>query len=134
MGSFSNYLELELLDHVFGCGNRSYTPPTNIFVALSTADPGEDGSGMAEPTGNNYARKSTAYTDWTVAASGALENANAVTFNEASGSWGTIAHFALFDALTGGNMLGYGELAVAKLVGAGDTIQFAAGDIDVTLT
>ena len=133
MGSFSNYLELELLDDVFGCGNRNYTSPSNIFVALTWPTPEKMGRAwpnlLAITTPGNRPLIKIGH-----AASGALENANAVTFNEASGSWGTIADFALFDALTGGNMLGYGELAVAKLVGAGDTIQFAAGDIDVTLT
>jgi hypothetical protein len=52
--SFSNYLENKLLDHAFR--NTSYTPPSAVYVALSTADPGEDGSTIAEPSGNNYAR------------------------------------------------------------------------------
>ena len=43
MGSFSNYWENELLDHLFGKG--SYTPPT-IYVGLSTTDPGDDGAGQ----------------------------------------------------------------------------------------
>lgn len=133
MGSFGNYLELEILDHIFGMGNRNYTPPSNIFVALSTADPTDDASGIAEPSGGAYARVSTAYTDWDVAAAGALDNANAITFPEATASWGTITHFALYDALTGGNMLAHGSLTTSKSVSSGDTIQFAAGDLDVTL-
>ena len=39
MGSFANYWENEILDHLFGKG--SYTPPT-IYVGLSTADPADD--------------------------------------------------------------------------------------------
>jgi hypothetical protein len=133
MGSFGNYLELELLDHVFGCGARNYTPPTNIYVALSTADPTNTGAGIAEPVGGSYARVSTITADWAVAAAGALSNANPITFPEATGDWGTITHFALFDALTGGNMLAHGALTVAKAIGIGDTAKFAAGDLDVTL-
>lgn len=133
MGSFSNYLENELLDHIFGCGNRNYTPPTNIYAALSTADPGEAGAGLAEPSGGSYARVQTAATDWNVAASGAVDNANPITFPEATGDWGSITHFALFDALTGGNMLGYGALTVGKSIGIGDTAKFSAGDLDVSL-
>lgn len=130
MSSFSNYLENKILDHVFK--TAAYTQPTNIYVALSTANPGEDGSTIAEPSGNNYAR--TACNSWDAASGGATANTNAVTFPQASGSWGTITHFALFDASSGGNMLGYGALAASKAVGSGDTPKFAAGDLDVTLT
>lgn len=130
MGSFGNFWENEILDHVFGKG--TYTPPT-IYVALSTADPTDDGSGMAEPSGNGYARKQTAAADWNAASAGAIDNANAIEFPEATGSWGTITHFALFDAAIGGNMLGHGTLSQSKSVGSGDTVKFAAGELDVTL-
>jgi len=130
MGSFADYWENEILDHIFGKG--SYTPPT-IYVGLSTADPTDDGSGLAEPTGDAYARVSTLAANWSVASSGALDNANDITFPEATGSWGTITHFALFDAATGGNMLAHGALSASKAIGSGDTAKFAAGDLDVSL-
>jgi hypothetical protein len=129
-GSFSNYLENEVLDHVFGKG--SYTPPT-IYVGLSTADPGEDGSGIAEPSGGSYARVQTSASDWNTASGGAIDNANDITFPEATASWGPIAYFFLIDSDSGGNVLGYGALSSSKAIGSGDTAKFAAGDLDVTL-
>jgi hypothetical protein len=130
MGSFSNHWENEILDHLFGKSN--YTPPT-IHVGLSTADPGDDGAGLSEPSGNGYARVQTEAADWNVAAGGLLDNANIIAFNIATGNWGTLTHFALFDAASGGNMLAHGILTEAKVVGSGDTARFAAGDLDVTL-
>ncbi len=130
MGSFSDYWENEILDHLFGKSN--YTPPT-IYVGLSTADPGDDGAGLSEPSGNGYARVQTEATDWNVAASGLLDNANTITFNAATGNWGTLTHFALFDAVSGGNMLAHGALTQTRIVGSGDTAHFAAGDLDVIL-
>ena len=130
MGSFSDYWENEILDHIFGKG--SYTPPA-IYVGLSTADPADDASGLAEPSGNAYARVGTAGADWSTASGGAIANANDITFPEATGSWGTITHFALFDAASAGNMLAHGALSVSKSIGSGDTAKFAVGDIDVTL-
>ena len=130
MGSFSNYLEDELLDHVFGKG--SFAPPA-IYVALSTADPLDSGSGLAEPSGNGYARVQTTGTDWNAASGGAIDNANAITFNEATGSWGTITHFALMDAASGGHLLVHGALSTSKSISSGDTVKFAAGDLDVLL-
>ena len=130
MGSFADYWENEILDHLFGKG--SYTPPT-IYVGLSTADPTDDASGVAEPSGNAYARVQTAGSDWNVASGGAIDNANDINFPEATGSWGTITHFALFDATSGGNMLAHGSLNTSKAIDSGDTARFAAGDLDVTL-
>jgi hypothetical protein len=132
-GSMSNYWEKKVLDHLFG--KSSYTPPANIYVGVSTADPLDDGSGLAEPSGGSYARVQTAPADWNAAVEGAptlIDNANAIQFPEASGDWGTITHFALFDAATDGNMLAHGSLSVAKPISEGDTLQFAAGDLDVT--
>lgn len=130
MGSFSNYLENKVLDHIVG--KASYTAPT-AYLALSTADPLDTGASIAEPSGNGYARKSTAAGDWNSAASGSISNANDITFAAASGSWGTITHFAIFDSLTTGNMLLHGQLTVQKAVSNGDTVKFAAGDLVITL-
>lgn len=130
MGSFSDHWENEILDHLFGKG--SYTPPT-IYVGLSTADPGDDGTGLSEPTGNGYARMATTGTDWSTASGGALDNASAIEFAEATGSWGTVTHFALFDASSGGNLLAHGSLSQSKTIASGDTAQFAAGTLDVSL-
>ena len=133
MGSFSNYLELEILDHIFGKG--AYTPPT-IYVGLSSADPTEDGSGIAEPAGGSYARKQTAASDWAVASAGATSNAAIITFIESTATWGAaLTHFFLSDAAIVGNMLGYGTLTSARTVNAaGYTPRFSIGELDVLLT
>ena len=130
MGGFSNYWENKILDHIFGKG--SYTPPT-IYVGLSTADPTDDGSGLAEPSGNAYTRVQTSASDWNAASNGALDNAGNITFAQSTGSWGTITHFALFDAAAAGNMLAYGELSQSKAIGESDTARFEAGDLHISL-
>ena len=131
-GSKANYLELEILDHIFGKG--SYTPPT-IYVALYTVAPTDSTSGT-ECTGGSYARKSTAAGDWNTASTGGddkgiIDNANDITFVEATASWGTVVAFALMDAASGGNMLYWGDLTESKAIGSGDTAKFAAGDLDI---
>jgi hypothetical protein len=130
MGSFSNYWENEVLDHLFGKG--AYTPPT-IYVALSACDPGESGSGLDEPEGGGYARVATEADDWNSADGGLLDNAVAIEFNAATGNWGTMTHFALFDAATGGNLLAHGSLTQPKTVNAADRAEFPPGDLEVTL-
>lgn len=130
MGSFADFWEDEILDHLFGKG--SYSPPT-VYVGLSTADPTEDASGNAEPGGNGYARVQTAGADWEAAASGATQNANAITFPTATGSWGTLTHFTLWDAATNGNMLAHGELGAPQAITTDQAPRFPAGDFDVSL-
>lgn len=130
--SKSNYLEKKILDHVFG--KTAFTAPANIFAGLSTADPGDDGSTLAEPSGNNYSRVSTAPADWNAATLGAgtLTNLNAVTFPVASGSWGTVTHLALFDASSGGNLLYKGALTPSQAIGNANQLVIAAGTLVVT--
>ena len=130
MGSFANYWENEILDHLFGKG--SYTPPT-IYVGLSTANPMDNASGLAEPSGNSYARVATNGADWNTASDGTIDNANELSFPEATGSWGTLTHFALFDAASAGNMLAHGSLNVSKSISSGDTAKFSVGDLDISL-
>lgn len=130
MGSFSNYWENEVLDHLFGKG--VYTPP-NIYVALSAADPGEDGSGVDEPDGGGYARVATAAGDWSNATGGLLDNVVAIEFGAAAGDWGTMTHFALFDDATEGNLLAHGALTQAKTINTGDRAEFPPGELEVTL-
>lgn len=131
--SFSDYLENELLDHVWG--NQAFSAPATLYIGLSTADPLDDGSGLAEPSGNGYARVAVTNnaTEWPAATGGSKTNANDQTFPLATGSWGTITHFAFFDAASGGNMLGSGALTTSRTVGDGDQPRFAAGEITITL-
>lgn len=130
MGSFTDYWEEKILNHVFGKG--SYTPPT-IYVGLSTADPLDDASGLAEPVGNGYARVQTSASDWNAASGGSLDNANEITFAQATGSWGTITHFALFDAATGGSMLAHGALSQSTVIDILNIARFEPGDLDISL-
>lgn len=111
-------------------GKTSYTMPT-VYVGLYTAAPSDTGGGT-EVTGGSYARKSTAGADWNAAASGSSSNANAITFITATGSWGTVTHFGLFDAASAGNLLRWAALTTSKTIGSGDTASFAAAALVCT--
>jgi hypothetical protein len=130
MGSFSDYCENKILDHLFGKG--AYTPPA-IYVGLSAADPTDSGAGLDEPSGNGYARAETTPSDWNVAVDGLLDNANIITLGPATADWGTLTHFALFDAASGGHLLVHGALAHPKTIQSGDMVRFASGELDVML-
>jgi hypothetical protein len=128
-GSKSDYLENEILDHILK--TTSYTVPTNIYVALYTAAPTDAGGGT-EVSGNAYGR--IAKNTWDAASGGATENTGAVTFNQATGDWGTVVAFGLHDNSTGGNLLYWGDLTANKAVNNGDTAEFADGAIDIVET
>jgi hypothetical protein len=126
MSAMSDYLENEILDHILGTG--AYTMPSTVYVGLATASFNDDNSGT-ELTGNNYARESAAFT---AAASGTTSNSAAIEFNAATGSWGTVSHFGIFDALSGGNLLIHGAFTTAKLIANGDILKIPTGDLDIT--
>lgn len=127
--SASNYLEEKTLNYIFG--KASFTQPT-IWVGLSTADPTDDGSGLAEPVGNGYARIETAASDWAAWAAGEITNAAIIAFAAASGSWGTLSHVVLFDAKTAGNVLGSGALTTPTAITTGQAPRFPIGDLHIT--
>ena len=128
--NLSDYLENKLLDHSFG--KTAYTMPTVYLALFTTAT--NDATGGTEVSGGSYARKSTAGADWSAASAGAITNANALEFIQATASWGTVTHFATYDAPTGGNRLWHGPLTASKTIDSGDIARFAAGDIDAALT
>jgi len=132
MGSASDYLEAELLDHVLKTG--AYTVPTNIYVALSTEtiDDATTGGDISEPSGGSYARK--AHNTWNAAASRATSNDGAITFDEATGDWGTITDWALIDASTDGNVLAYGTFSTSKAISAGDDAVIGDEELDISFS
>ena len=128
MGSFTNTYEDKILNHILK--NTELTQPTNIYLALSTADPTEDGSGISEPSGNGYAR--ALVNTWNAASNRQTANTNDINFNTATGSWGTITHWALYDDLTAGNIIAHGSFNVSKTINAGNTAFCPAGALTVS--
>jgi hypothetical protein len=124
--SFSNYLENKVLGHVFGA--TPYTAPATLYVGLFTSSPGETGSGT-EVSGGSYARQTIAFTVTGSQAS----NTAAVEFPTATASWGTITFAAIYDALSGGNLLAYGALTTSKTIDNGDVFRIPTGDFDTNL-
>jgi len=139
-GSLSDFLELELLDHVWG--NAAYSVPATMYFGLWTAALSDISTGAAAnevPNSNGYARQSLTnnVTNFPAAAAGAKSNGVAVTgWAAAGGNWGSVTYCGNTDSGTwgAGNMLGWLDLTVAKTINDGDTAQIAIGDFDVTMT
>jgi hypothetical protein len=60
-------------------------------------------------------------------------NATVLQFPVASADWGIITHCGIHDAVTAGNLLASGQLAVAKQVDLGDAVRFAANQLMIGL-
>lgn len=128
MAGFSDYLENAALNHFFR--NVSTSSPATVYCALFTAAPADSGGGT-EVTGGSYAR--TAITFGAPSPAGTISNSAAVTFPTATAGWGTVTHFAVFDASSGGNQLGWAALGTSKTIASSDTAEFAIGQLTVTL-
>ena len=142
MSAMSDYLENKLVDQLF----RGQTAPTTstLYVALYTSAPSDAGGGT-EVSGGAYARVAvtSSLANWagtqsagsTAASSGSggqTSNNTAITFPTPTAGWGTVTHFAIYDAATGGNELFWGALTIAKTINQADTVTFPAGSLSIT--
>lgn len=137
--SFSNQTEADILNALLGASNLGIFP-NPVYIGLSRADPGEDGSGLDEvPTiGTAYARVSVANdgTNWPAASQGdptSKANGQLLTFPTATLAWGTITHWFMATAASGGTILAFAPLDIAKVIDNGDTAEFNVGDLILTL-
>ena len=124
--SFTNFLETEILDHVFA--GAAYSAPGTHYLGLFTSAPGETGGGT-ELSGSAYVRKAVAFTT----SGNTTSNNAAVEFPTATGSWGTVTHVGVFDASTSGNLMAYATLSSSKAIATGDVFRVPSGDLDITL-
>lgn len=129
MSALSDYSEKLILDWLMTTG--SATRPTAWYIGLFTAAPSDSGGGT-EVSGNGYSRQSVTFAAAT-SPGGTTDNTGSVSFTASGGNWGSITHIGIFDASTSGNLLWHGSLSSSKTVNDGDTLQFAAGAVDLTL-
>lgn len=127
MAEMSNYLENALINATLR--NTSYTSPTTVYVALYTSDPTDADTGT-EVSGGSYARVAVTFG---APSNGVSTNSANVEFAAATGSWGTITHIGLRDALTTGNLLYHTPLDTSKTISSGDIFRITTGNLSVTL-
>jgi hypothetical protein len=128
----SDFLENALRLHLFRTG--SFAKPAALWVSLHTGDPA---GGNEVVGGGGYARvqRDPADANWTGASptDGITTNVADIAFPAPTTSWGTVTHFGLWDAATGGNLLVHGALTTPRVVNGGDSAPvFAAGALVVT--
>ncbi len=134
MGSLTDYAENAALKHLVL--EAAYTPVATLYLALCTADPTDaaTGASMSE-VANSGAYARTAIT-FGAAASRRVTQSGAVVFPTATGSWGTVTHWAVVDTNTygSGNVLAAGAFASSFAVVSGNTRTVPTANVYVEFT
>lgn len=119
MSGLTNYGENLAAEALLGTGT--------FYVSLHTGDPGETGASN-ELSGDGYAREGDTFTiTGSVAA-----NDTALEFGPVSADKGTVSHFAIWDAVSGGNCICKGALAVSRAWPSG-VLEAAIGDFTLVM-
>ena len=97
-----------------------YAGNAAVWVKLHTGDPGSAGTSNA--AGETTRKQGT----WAAASGGANSNSADIVWTNYSTAE-TVTHISFWTASTAGTFLGSDDLAVAKVMTAGDTLTIAAG-------
>src|SRR5579863_4856504 len=118
------YLSNALINHIFR--GTAYSMPSHLGLALFT--------GSVECTGSGYVRVDVIGSgNWTVPSTGSTLNVAVIPFAPATGPWGIIDHYGIYDALTGGNFLIYDALQLSRQVNSGDIFEFPASQLEIAI-
>lgn len=143
MSAMSDYLENKLVDLTLR--GQAFTAPATLYVSLHTTATTDAGGGT-EVSGGSYARvavtanltnfagtQSAGSTTASSGTGGATSNNGTITFPSPTANWGTVSHFGIWDASSGGNLLFHGALTTSKTVNNGDAApSFAAAALAIT--
>lgn len=122
----SAYLRTRLVKHAIG--NASFTMPAGAYLALFTSDPTVAGTGT-EVAGGSYTRQSIT---WAAEAGGRIANSGTINFTNLPAC--TVTHWAIYDAVSAGNLLYFGAFEINVVRTAGQAIDIVAGNIEVSET
>ncbi len=126
------YQNIALANIGDGAGLQPSATVGNIFLALYLTDPTDADSGT-EATYASYARIAAVRSAVGFTVSGAdITNAALVTFPTSTGTPNTITHMATHTAITGGDMLHYGQLTTPLIVLTDGIPKFEIGNFKVT--
>ena len=127
-GSKSNYLAKYMLDNVLG--NSTFA--TGLFLAVFTTLPDDLDAGGVEVSGGGYSRyvipnDDTYWPDATGSSFAQKSNGQVFTFPAATTAWGDTKGWGLYDNISSGNLLFFGEA-----LGAGQSFFVDTGTNIIT--
>lgn len=136
MSAASNYTETNVINALLR--GVPFPVPTNTYLSLHTANPGENGANeVTLAAWPSYVRRDAEVggsigTGWSAPTDGITSNENQILYPSHNGASAiTITHWAIYDAQTGGNMLAYAALNTARTLQVGDVFVFDIGGLTV---
>jgi hypothetical protein len=148
MAAWSDTAENKLIDWFFrgqalgltGASAGAGSGPTTLYIGLLTAAPTDSTAGT-EVSGGSYARvavtsslanwagtQAAGSTSASTGTSGTTSNNNTITYSPSpTVSWGTVTAVGIYDSASGGSLLVYSALSLAKVINIGDLVTFPAG-------
>lgn len=125
MSAASNYTENNVINAMLR--GVAFPLPSAVYVSLHTADPGESGGNEVSTSAwPAYSRRDTAVggaiaSGWAAPTDGVTTNLKQIPFPGQNGAGDvTVTHWALYDAITGGNMLTHAALQTPRTLHIGD--------------
>lgn len=131
MAQASNYLEEAILNYFFR--NQSVAQAATIYLALYINDPTDADTGT-EVSGGGYTRKPVTFgAPVQTGDKGVISNNAKIEFDIASTDWGSVSHWGLRTAATGGSLLCRGTFSRVENVQTGNRFTIEIGNLQVTM-
>jgi hypothetical protein len=122
VGCFSNYLENRVLKAEF--------TDVPVYLALMTSASSDGVPGAEATMMTQYVRKLITFSQ---PVDGSISNTLLVDYGIVEGAGTTITHWAVFDAVTSGNMKAYGDFDPVQTVSVNNNIVVPANGITISL-
>jgi len=132
MPNASNYLKDKLARHVLL--NTAYTSPPSVYMSLWTGNPTAAGTGPEIGSGVGYSRVLTPPATWGY--SGLFLGwyaAAQIQFGPSTAAWGTVTHYGIHDAASGGNLLIFGGFTAGTVIVANQLLRIRGGFLEVLI-
>lgn len=134
MAGATTALEVRGINHFFRA--TADVPDATPYLGLYTSPPDNAGAGGTEVSGSDYARQLlySGSSSFSAASNGQIANSGTITFTAAATNpgYGTVTHFGIFAASSGGTPIFWWPLTTNVTVGTGSSFTFAAGDLTIS--
>lgn len=131
MSQASNYLEEAILNYFFR--NQTVAQPTTLYLALYINDPTDADTGT-EVSGGGYSRKQVTFEAPVQTGGKAVISNNAkIEFDIATTDWGSVTHWGIRTAASGGSLLCRGSFSRVENVQSGNRLTIEIGNLQISM-
>lgn len=131
MSQASNYLEEAILNYFFR--NQAVAQPTTIYLALYINDPTDADTGT-EVSGGGYNRKQVTFgAPVQTGDKCVISNNTKIEFDVATTDWGSVSHWGLRTAASGGSLLCRGSFSRVENVQSGNRLTIEIGNLQISM-